>query len=495
MRLQGITKQIRILAGVGLLAAGSAQAADTIQAGIVFEHLNPRHTPIPGSLFDLNAKGARAPHWPAINFFGLRLTASLWKVVEPEPGHWDFRRLDRQVAMAQAHGKELLLVLGSTPSWAAGRAGDASCCKPGTAAAGRAAANLNDWRNYVAAVASRYKGRVRYYELGPDARHKRLFSGTMSQLVDMNRIAYQTIKAVDTGAAVVSPGIADPVYLEKYLAAGGGEAADIIGFHFVLAPRAPESMLPAISIVRALMVKYGVSQKPLWNTEARWRPALDALATTHTEERAQAWLARAYVLSWAAGVSRMYWTSGMRPPLPPVMPGNKEGRTAEGAGRSIKLLEAGSDPARPVVSAGKPAEAHDMPSRLSKPAELLLRTVKPFEPDTHNARSTEAAYKNALKASRLAEQAFGNVQDWLVGARMHACAMDFNKTWTCTLTRRNGHPAFILWNAAKKIPFRLPQGWDVSLRSDISGHSRLIRGNTPVNVDWAPVMIEKMPPG
>ena len=47
----------------------------------------------------------------------------------------------------------------------------------------------------------------------------------------------------------------------------------------------------------------GVADKPLWDTETGW----SGPKPLPSEELGAAYLARTYVLSWAAGVERVYW--------------------------------------------------------------------------------------------------------------------------------------------------------------------------------------------
>jgi hypothetical protein len=50
------------------------------------------------------------------------------------------------------------------------------------------------------------------------------------------------------------------------------------------------------------MQRYGLGSKPLWNTEAGWLGP-----TSLSPELGAAYVARAYILNWADGVSRFYW--------------------------------------------------------------------------------------------------------------------------------------------------------------------------------------------
>jgi hypothetical protein len=62
-------------------------------------------------------------------------------------------------------------------------------------------------------------------------------------------------------------------------------------------------MVPVIQSVRQLISDNGLGNKPLWNTETGWFPP----AKIDSDDLAAGFLARAYILSWAAGVQRFYW--------------------------------------------------------------------------------------------------------------------------------------------------------------------------------------------
>ena len=78
-------------------------------------------------------------------------------------------------------------------------------------------------------------------------------------------------------------------------------------------------MLPVIQQVQTIMRKHGLEKKPLWNTEIGWwidnKTKTKQLAgvtepgSCWTMRRSSAYLARTFILSWPAGVSRVYWYS------------------------------------------------------------------------------------------------------------------------------------------------------------------------------------------
>lgn len=245
--------------------------------------------------------------WPTISFGSWRLWDAFvtWANLERQKGQWNFKTLDQYVELARENQVELVLPLALSPRWASARPDERSTYGPGHAAEPK---NIEDWRNYVRTVAMRYKGQILYYEMWNEPNLPQFYSGSLETMLLLSREAYQILKEVDPNIQVVSPppthGDEGISWLDKYLSQGGGEYADIIGFHFYVVPSPPEAMLPLIEKVKAVMKKHDMGDKPLWNTEAGWLG--DTLWPSDSEDAA-AYVARSYILNWAAGVERFYW--------------------------------------------------------------------------------------------------------------------------------------------------------------------------------------------
>jgi hypothetical protein len=227
-----------------------------------------------------------------------------WPDLEPNKGQWQFERLDRYVSLAQQHGTSMLLPLGGSPTWASARPRVPSNYQPGFTAE---PANLDDWRIFVRTVVSRYKGRIQAYEIWNEPNLKDFWTGTTDQMLTLTKEASQIIHSVDPRAIVVSPSATADYgipWLAEFLKKGGGQFVDVVGYHFYLKPQTmPEELLPFIQKVRQVISENNLGNKPLWNTESGW------LKPTRfdSEEVAAGFLARAYILAWAAGLQRFYW--------------------------------------------------------------------------------------------------------------------------------------------------------------------------------------------
>jgi len=256
------------------------------------------------------------------------------------------------------------------------------------------------------------------------------FTGTPTQLVTLAAEAWKIIKEVDPASLVVSPSITGSrgvAWLDRYLEAGGGKYADIIGYHFYVNPAEPEQMLPMMESVKTVLARHGMSAKPLWNTETGWaiagfqKPVSPASgkgfnSIVLSPSQASAYLLRTYVLSWAAGVARLYWYAW--------------------DSAMMGLVEA----------------------------------------DGKTPKATALAY--------------GVVQDWLVGARMLSCAKDPDGTWIAELARPEKGRAWIVWNPGRTSNFVPPKGWNIRATRDLSGAMLSIRAGQAVVVDSMPVLLE-----
>jgi hypothetical protein len=285
---------------------------------IVLPSLGSSGVPVqPGPKIDVSYFGMhihRAENaWPNVAFGSWRLwdAGADWASLEPIRGQWDFNRLDKYIALSLKHGIEPVLVLGNSPVWASSRPFERSAYRYGGAAEPR---SLSDWENYVRIVATRYRGKVRYYEIWNEPNLTQFYSGSVKTMLELTRVAHASLKDVDPRIQVLSPSPTEQrgiKWLDEFLRLGGGDYVDIIAYHFYVRPAPPEKMVTLIGDVRLLMDRYGQGAKPLWNTESGWdilnagqdSTVSDALSSNLAAD----FVARALVLNWVSGVSRFYW--------------------------------------------------------------------------------------------------------------------------------------------------------------------------------------------
>jgi hypothetical protein len=280
-------------------------------------HLHPPAEPIPATMFGLVVHRAiNTTPWPEVPFSGWRLWDSgvTWWDLEPgQKGSLKFIYLDRMVTLAQDHKVQILMNLGMSPTWASARPYESPKFRPGAVAEPK---NVQDWHEFVNAVGSRYKGKIHDWEIWNEPNDKAFYTGSVGQLIELCKVAYQTLKQVDSSNTVVSPsptyGMQGTDWLNNYLRAGGSAYADVVGYHFYA--DSPEAMVPLAQKVRSVMAENGIGNKPLWNTEAGWyiqnkagTVAKSGAFTPLSPLDAAGFVARSYILNWASGVSRFYW--------------------------------------------------------------------------------------------------------------------------------------------------------------------------------------------
>lgn len=394
---------------VGLSAMG-------VGGGMSGTRLNPPAAPVPRTYFGLHIHRADAgTPWPPVGFGSWRLwdAYTTWPMLEPHRGAWDFKRLDKYVAMARLTGVDILLPLGLSPAWASARPDEPSAYKPGNAAEPR---EMDDWRNYVRTVAERYKGRIRYYELWNEPNLRNFYSGSVETMLQLARETYTILKQVDSQNMLAAPAATEGGkqldWLDRYLVLGGGQFMDVLSHHFYVPREAPEKMLPVVEDVRKIMARHGVANKPLWNTETGWwmengdgtdsRPAPFTTWKKLGLAEAAAYVSRSLILGWAAGMERFYW----------------------------------------------------------------------FAWDNHSMGLIEPSTKT-LKPAGLA---FARTREWLQGSVMTNCEVS-EGVWICTLNRPGGGKARIAWLEKDTTrQWSPPAGWGVRVVQPLDGVGQKLDG-------------------
>ncbi len=267
----------------------------------------PPPGPIPATLFGMAI--IFPDNWPTVAFSSRKGSGMSWHRLEPERGQFKWARLDQQVSSAQHHGATYLYTSNKVPRWAAS---DPRSCKPAFPGAREVGctsgvSDIKDWDDFVTALATRYKGRIQAYELWNEPDQD--FTGPMAELVLLTQHMHDIIRRIDPGAVIVAPAPVKADWSERYWAAGGVRDVDAVSIHGYPKgfPAKPETIGPRkAEPMKAIMAKYGLADKPLWDTEASWGDASSGV--TDPQEQA-AFVARFYLLHWSSGFSRFYWYS------------------------------------------------------------------------------------------------------------------------------------------------------------------------------------------
>jgi hypothetical protein len=268
---------------------------------------------IPKQLFNVHGWGFANNYtpWPAAAVGGYRTwdSGAVWSSIEPSRGSYNWGQLDQIVNFVQGKGANVLFTFGRTPRWASSNPNSYVCGGgPGQC---YAPYSMTDWSNFVWALTSRYKYRIRYYELWNEPNASNWWSGSTSQMVQMASIAYHVIKQQDPGAVVLSPapqGAYAWQWMGYFLAAGGGKYFDAAAFHGYVGAvngytRAPEAWIPIVQNLRNTLTKYGLGGRAIYDTELSWGASWQT-PSTYTQA---GWMARMYLLHWLFGSNRLFW--------------------------------------------------------------------------------------------------------------------------------------------------------------------------------------------
>lgn len=196
---------------------------------------------------------------------------------------WD--KYDHIVALAERYDLNILARLDNPPAWTRADPDAGDHAPPD---------DLADFANYVRAVAERYRGRIRYWQLWnepniyPEWGKRDVDPEAYTQLLCRG---YAALKAVDPANVVVSAALAptvamggrdlnDYVYLQRMYAAGAGDCFDVMaaqGYGFNSGPTdrrmRPTTLNFAHNLyIRDLMVAHGDEGKAIWLTEVAWNP-------------------------------------------------------------------------------------------------------------------------------------------------------------------------------------------------------------------------------
>jgi hypothetical protein len=195
---------------------------------------------------------------------------------------WD--KYDNIVDLAERHGVAVLARLDAPPKWAHGGYENLGDFGP--------ALKDEDFADYAAAVAARYKGRITYYQVWNEPN---IFPEWGNQRVNPEHYAkllcltYARIKAADPAALVVAAALApnveqdgtnlsELIFLQRMYTAGAGGCFDIAsaqGYGLFSGPgdrrlTPLETNVARHTLLRDVMVANGDARKPLWLAEVNW---------------------------------------------------------------------------------------------------------------------------------------------------------------------------------------------------------------------------------
>ncbi len=202
-----------------------------------------------------------------------------WREIEPSPGEFHWEYTDWLLRAAEFYDLRVVARLDKTPGWAASN----------PSAFNALPARVDDYADFAARVAARYRGRIAAYIIWNEPNLAREWG---DQTPDPNayatllKLAALRIRAADPSARIVSAGLAptnerseramdDRDYMRALYAAGARDAFDILAAHPYASANPPDDPRGAhdglnfyrILDLREIMVANGDATKPIWITE------------------------------------------------------------------------------------------------------------------------------------------------------------------------------------------------------------------------------------
>jgi len=192
-------------------------------------------------------------------------------------------KYDNIVDLAEQYGITIQARLDNPPAWTHADPNIGDFAPPD---------DFQDFVNYATAVARRYQGRIRYYQIWNEPN---IYPEWGNQAVspeaytDLLCRTYQALKAVDPEIVVISGPLSptvsltnenlnDFIFLQRMYSAGAAECFDVMsaqGYGFYSGPTdrrmRPQTLTYARHIyIRDIMVANGDAEKAIWISEAAW---------------------------------------------------------------------------------------------------------------------------------------------------------------------------------------------------------------------------------
>lgn len=205
------------------------------------------HDQMPENLQMMYGAGIR---WARVDFS--------WSGIETSQGNWRFSHIDKVVDEAEKNGLNISALLLYNVAWA-----------------NPAYKHLDLWLQYVEKTVTRYKDKVRYWEVWNEPN---LFwenpNGT--DYTTLLKATYEKIKEIDPGLTVLYGGTSGiPMkFLEESFQVGAGDFFDIVNIHpYRGRLNSMEKLIQYqedLENLRKLMERYTIGNKKIWITEMGW---------------------------------------------------------------------------------------------------------------------------------------------------------------------------------------------------------------------------------
>jgi len=235
-----------------------------------------------------------------------------------QPARSAWEKYDNIVALAEKYDMQLIVRVSNPPAWSRAQGNDVGPYAPPD--------DYQDYADFVSALVSRYKGRIRYYQLWNEPNiypewgnyainpedYTRLLctAAAAARAADPNVViingAMASTIVLDPAATPPGNGLNDLLFMQRMYDAGAASCFDIVamqGYGLWSGPT-DRRMNPRVLnfsrplFMRDLMVANGDAHKPIWISEMNWNAVPDAASDKRfgqvTEAQQARYLVEAY---------------------------------------------------------------------------------------------------------------------------------------------------------------------------------------------------------
>ena len=195
---------------------------------------------------------------------------------------WD--KYDHIVELSEEYGIEIIARLDNPPAWSRAAGNEAGTLAPPD--------DYDDYGDFVHAVVSRYKGRIKYYQIWNEPNiYPEWGEGPVDPeaYTELLTVGYTRAKKADPEAVILSAGLApttettaenlaDLIFLQRMYDAGAKDYFDIMsvqGYGLWNGPtdrrvHPNRANFSRVLLIRELMVRNGDAHKSIWASEVGW---------------------------------------------------------------------------------------------------------------------------------------------------------------------------------------------------------------------------------
>jgi hypothetical protein len=173
-----------------------------------------------------------------------------WMHIQAARDVYDWAKMDDWISKAEAQKQDVLYTFGGTPTWAAIDPAPPPQCLNSTFPNACSIPKLEDYKAFVTALVTRYKGRIAFYETWNEPDCKCFWTGTIQQMADYAKEAATIIRSIDPAAVILSPsfhGVSMSSHFRPLVEAHPWhEMFDIVNVHMRAKPNYPPENFLAV---------------------------------------------------------------------------------------------------------------------------------------------------------------------------------------------------------------------------------------------------------